>query len=1164
MRLRSLRLQGFKSFPDPTDIRFHRGVTAIVGPNGCGKSNISDAIRWVLGEQRPTQVRGARMEEVIFQGTATRRRLSRGAVTMVVSNEDGSLPVPWDEVEIGRVVYRDGGSEYSLNRSSCRLRDVVDLCRDTGLGANAYSMIEIRMIDDILSERPDERRRLFEEAAGVGKYKERRRAATRRLEDSETDLQRIEDVIGEVQTKVRSLARQKGKAQRHADLRDRRLALEVALARLELAGMEADLQQLQEALQRDREDDAGQAAARAASEAALESSRVQRIDAGRARGTCKAELDEVATELARRETEVAVAEERIANGSQRLERIAAERETLQRLEARKEREAAEQQELRDRTDTELAALATELDARSEAARKADDDRDAARQHLRELDDERRSLARRIARLEGDRDAAHRRMAEMEERIGRLLTEAEQGAGTLREIEEQGDLFVGHETAAAQAAAEAEAEVASLRTKLTGSREELAGAQEAERDADARVSSLTAEMDALDRIALSSEGLGALVEAVCDAFPTAVRGLLSDFVEASGRVARDLDGLLGPLASAIVVGTRAEAAVIARWYNADETRVAPLHILALDLPGADSEMPLPEGVGISGPEGRLAGLLLQGVVRAKEGEWIDGRGVIHLLPGAGSAGPLEQRARIRALETELKAARMQLETARRERTGLEAACTRLEAAREAATERLLAARDSVRAAAARTSSQKERRARLIEEQSDAERRLAGLRRALAEAGRGAAEAEAERNALAAHDKIRASDTEAGRRTLEVAEAAWERAREAASTTRLHAARLESRRDRAEEQLQEVATARREATEGLELLTTEESGIRVAMGEAARVREEGREALQDRFLLRDRLTERLAGENRRLEEAERAVAEAESGLRQLRAAERDSADRRHRLELHEVELRNRALRIGERMEAEWGRPVEALLKSVEPIEGNSEALQEELKERILPALERIGPVNMLAVEEHEEERARLDFLTGQRNDLVAARDDLRSAIRNINATASKRFRQTFEEAQGHFRSTFRRLFQGGQAELRLADPDDPLECPIEIHASPGGKRTRRIDQLSGGERALTALALLFGIYLVKPSPFCVLDEVDAPLDDTNIGRFIALLHSFKTETQFVVITHNPRTIAAADWIYGVTMEDPGISSIVGVQLDDPANAGSSSSSVAEAAS
>jgi chromosome segregation protein len=253
------------------------------------------------------------------------------------------------------------------------------------------------------------------------------------------------------------------------------------------------------------------------------------------------------------------------------------------------------------------------------------------------------------------------------------------------------------------------------------------------------------------------------------------------------------------------------------------------------------------------------------------------------------------------------------------------------------------------------------------------------------------------------------------------------------------------------------------------------------------------------------------------------------------------------LEEQELVGKIGRIQDRLEAEWGKPIEVLLAEAEPVEGDPEELHEELTE-IVQKLEKIGLVNMLAVEEHQEESARLEFLLEQREDLRGAREDLRSAIRQINETATQLFNDTFEKIQDNFKNTFMRLFEGGEARLWLEDEEEPLESAIEIHASPRGKKTQRIDLLSGGERALTALSLLFGIYLVKPSPFCVLDEVDAPLDESNIYRFVRLLQEFKEQTQFIVITHNARTIEAADWIYGVTMEEPGVSRIVGVKLED----------------
>ncbi len=364
MKLRSLKLHGFKSFADPTTIEFHDGITAVVGPNGCGKSNISDAIRWVLGEQRPKAIRGAKMEEAIFQGTVDRRPVNRGSVTLTVSNEDGALPVPFEEVEVGRQIFRDGGSEYSINRSPCRLRDVLDLCRDTGLGANAYSIIEGRMIDAILSDRAEERRGLFEEAAGIGKYKDRRKAATRRLERAEMDLQRLEDVIAEVQTKVRSLARQKGKAQRYLEYRQRRLDVEVAVVRHQLDTLRHRLGSVEKQLEGDLQTGEGKVAELGAAEAQYEAFRLKEVGAEKERAEVAGALEAVREQLVRWERDLAVADERAAYAERRLAQIDEERaQTLEQAETL-ERDEHVLTSDRDRVAEELEQL------RSVAAKRA--------------------------------------------------------------------------------------------------------------------------------------------------------------------------------------------------------------------------------------------------------------------------------------------------------------------------------------------------------------------------------------------------------------------------------------------------------------------------------------------------------------------------------------------------------------------------------------------------------------------------------------------------------------------------------------------------------------------------------------------------------------------------------------------------------------------------
>ncbi|MGD8602569.1 MAG: AAA family ATPase, partial [Gemmatimonadota bacterium] len=356
MKLRSLKVHGFKSFADATTIEFHDGITAVVGPNGCGKSNISDAIRWVLGEQRPSAIRGGKMEEAIFQGTTGRRPVNRGAVSLSVSNEDGALPVPFEEVELGRAVFRDGGSEYSINRSACRLRDLVDLCRDTGLGANAYAIIENRMIDAILSDRTDERRGLFEEAAGIGKYKDRRKAATRRLERAEMDLQRLEDVIGEVQTKVRSLARQKGKAERYTEYRQRRLDVEVAVVRHQLETLRARLATVEEGLEGDQHDAEGMVAELRTAETQFESLRIREVEAQKERSAAARSLEAIRDQLVKWERDLAVADERSAYAERRLAQIDRERSDARDQVGALEAQEKSLGEDRDRIDQELAGV----------------------------------------------------------------------------------------------------------------------------------------------------------------------------------------------------------------------------------------------------------------------------------------------------------------------------------------------------------------------------------------------------------------------------------------------------------------------------------------------------------------------------------------------------------------------------------------------------------------------------------------------------------------------------------------------------------------------------------------------------------------------------------------------------------------------------------------
>ncbi|MEJ2678360.1 MAG: AAA family ATPase [Gemmatimonadota bacterium] len=1116
MKLRRLTLHGFKSFADRTDLQFHEGITAIVGPNGCGKSNISDAIRWALGEQRPTAIRGSRMDEAIFQGTQARRGLNRAEVALVVSNDDRVLPLPQDEVEVRRTVFREAGSEYELNREPVRLRDILDVCRDTGLGTNAYAIIEQGMVDAILSERADERRLLFEEAAGIGRYKDRRKGAQRRLDAVEGDLARLEDVIAEVETKVRSLARQRRKAERFKDLRARRLALDVAVAAADLDGVTEMLTNAQAGLADVMRDEPSRRAELSTAEADLEARRLQAADVARQRNEAARALDGLTRRIAERDRELAVAQERRAHAQRRLQQIGTDREELRR------RIASLHEEI-ERLDVEGGERREGFEALAERVAEVRDRQHAMREELaaaRQAEEKARvredELARRIVQLGADAAGADARAAEAVERAERLELEEGDLASELTRLDEQGDLFAARTEELSARRDDARAELDALRDQLQALREEEQEAKRAFQEAEDRASLLAARLAALEALERDGQGFAPAVAAALDARDelSGLLGPLAEFLDLDGQRAAAVESALGALLQALVVEDADAAAGIDAWLQQDDARSGVLALLpkealprvqalleAIRFVGRASEEPV-----LIGRRERLAALRAE----AEEAQRLrDAR--------AAARGSLAERAgsterELRELESTAQAVELELR--------------RLEADE--------AARTDQRARAERT-------------RDELERRRSGLRAAGEQARAEAVSARQERDRLASELDARRQDREKAAVALRERQAAWETVRDEEAELRIAHAREEAGLAEMDRRRMGAAEAIEQAEGRIGSLDAEEEEHHRTLEELEGLRAEAEADLERLFEERDAASATLTQLDEQLAEAGSAAEALEKRARELRNAVESRGEERHRLELQVAEGEAVRRRVRERLEMEWGKSLEDLAAQVTPAEGEPESLRAEQQQVILD-LERLGPINMLAVEEYEEEKQRLEFLTGQRDDLVQARDDLQAAIRQINRTARQLFHETFEQVRQHFQQTFGTLFEGGECDLWLEDPEDPLESPVEVSASPRGKRTQRIHLLSGGERALTALALLFAIYLVKPSPFCVLDEVDAPLDEANIGRFLAMLKEFKKDTQFIVITHNPRTMESADWIYGVTMEEPGISTIVGVQMDE----------------
>lgn len=1153
MKLQSLQLHGFKSFADRTTLDFREGVTAIIGSNGSGKSNIADAIRWVLGEQRASVMRGSKMEEVIFQGTARRRPLNFAEVTLLFDNEAGRVPVPQTELEIARKVFREGGSEYSLNRTACRLRDIHNLLRDTGLGSNAYAVIEATMIDTLLSDRAEERRALFEEAAGIGKYKDSRKAATRRLDAAEADLTRLEDLISEVESKVRSLSRQRRKAERHRELRKRRLDLEVAIAQQEVASLERDIARGEGRRKELEETTRVSSGDRSTAEAIVEERRIEAAELGRQRTRESARLEAVRSELDRREREAMLADERRANAETRLQQIVAERGGLE------SRQASLAEEIEAAAAKRGEASQAVAEARSNAESKGRENQQIkqglaeARTGAESAASRARELAREIATAEGQRGGAERRrrdaLERQQEATERLAGLSEQLADLTDQTElwqSQADDVRERLDAAVAVAEKARESVESLRGREQRARDEARAAED-------RLSTLTSQVDAREALERSYEGFSPAVAAIManrGDFP-GVRGPLADYLEEQGSRTEGVESYLGSLLQALVIEDLATARELRRWFHEEWEEGGSLLMLPLDV------------VGEGDPSGNrwvdrlLAGLEIVdsdplesvhlGTPRiGPRGDLIDARGVIRLVEQGDAQGILGRRAALRELREQRAEALRQRDARLEEREKLRSALQEAEEDLVRADEARRTVEGELKVAELDAAAHRERRQRLQQEKATLEE---AVRSSETEATLAAEQLEQlEQRLVQLGQEIEhatVAEDEARGRLAEL-ERQWDAAREEEAELRVTLARAESELREVEQRVRSAEAARTAAEARAETILKEAEELRAGLENYASVKDRTAGEIQQYFQQRDEATGALALIDARLAEVDTELSELGERARVARRTEGEANEERHRIDLELAEARSKLERVRERLEVEWNKPWSALAAEAEPIEeGTLEEWRHELR-TATQDLEGLGLVNMLALEEHAEESRRLEFLEGQRADLVEARDNLVAAIREINKTAREVFESTFETVRTNFQRTFQSLFQGGECDIWLADPDDPLEADVEIQASPVGKKTQRIHLLSGGERTLTALALLFALYLVKPSPFCVLDEVDAPLDESNVGRFIQLLRDFKHETQFIVITHNPRTMEAADWVYGVTMEEAGVSSIVGVEL------------------
>ena len=1191
MRLRRLELFGFKSFADRAVLDFEHDFTGIVGPNGCGKSNVVDAIRWVLGEQRPTSMRSGEMVDVIFKGSVSRPAMAVAEATMVLDNREGTIDERGLEIAITRRVYGSGEGEYLIDGDRVRLKDVRDMLFGTGLGSRGYSVLEQGKIDAVLSANALDRRAIFEEAAGISRYRQRRKETESRLKRVEADLLRLDDIVRELERRERSLKIQAGRARRFIEARDAWRIDGLRLAQHQVHGLEERIEETTTALTA-CEEGAAELRERRASFDADVTTREREQDA------LAAEVERLASESSDLAGEVRALDER---RRQLLSRVDAwerdSEEERERAEGLRERLAARRRER-----VELLGVLGELEEEAaQANRRQRELTDALREkrsgHVRAREETKKQNERVLALLH-ERTSGRNRVQHLEGSLAPLDERTRRGEERRREADENAGAARQSQT---EAAAELErrrergdvldAERSELDGELTGHETRRGELEREHSELELECARFQSRVEALldwEREREKLEGgarvlLDAVEKQEGPALGGRISGLFADHLRTDVRHARALDAVLGLRAQALVVESREDARSIVAWLKSREE--GRLHLVLPEGFAHTTTVEVPEALlAAEGVDGRLldvahcddkftalARALLGDVVLVRdadralelvgeyprlrfatpEGDMIEAGGLVggHTETVQGAVGRRSfaaelERRREATLERRERTAR-ELEEVRGEVERLTGLRAELMARIEQESEARARARGAAEAAQARLADldrvaelARHECEGLAREQARLGEELTGARDALAAAERAFEE---ENSALGETDTLR--------RTLEadVEELARDEGR-----VRAQAAGVGERLGGARRRDQDLERTLREAREELERTerqsTEHAESARGGREESERLALESGEALERRGELEERLVELRVQERagrEGIEKLRRGGEELTGELEGLLAQESDRRLEKQRLELSHDEIRRRA-------EEDFSLEPHALLEqftldselaSEEAIGALAEAVGE-----LKAQMEKLGPVNLEAVHEVEEVSERLGFLQAQRRDLADARRTLAGTIEKLNLESRRLFTETFEEVRDQFRTIFRQLFGGGRADIRLEGDEDVLEAGIEITARPPGRETLPISLLSGGQRTLTALALLFAVFRSRPSPFCVLDEVDAALDDANIGRFLALLRYSLGETQFIVVTHNKGTMAASDVLYGVTMAVRGVSHVVSVELAD----------------
>ncbi len=1159
MRLSKIKLAGFKSFVDPTTIELPHNLVGIVGPNGCGKSNTIDAVRWVMGESSAKHLRGDSMADVIFSGSTARKPVSKASVELVFDNSDGSLGGQWakyNEISIKRQVTRDGQSQYYLNGTKCRRRDITDIFLGTGLGPRSYAIIEQGMISRLIEAKPEELRIYLEEAAGISKYKERRRETENRIRHTRENMDRLNDLREEIEKQLNHLQRQARTAEKFKEFKaeERRLRAELIALRLQALASEQEageraLAEAETAVQ------AVMARLRAL-EAQVEKDREAHVEANEAFNEVQGRFYGIGSDISRLEQSIQHAREM------------RQRQEQERGELQRQLESAERLSAEDRA--RLDALKAEIETLSPEHEEAVRLRDAAQEALAEAEAEmarwqaawedfnrRAAEPSQQAQVERTRMEAHeRQIAQIDERRRRLQEELNRLAGNADDAELE---------ALAARAAEAEARtgerqqhIEALLQRIEAQREEnrnLNRELDEQRSAQQRDRGRLASLEALQQAAMAESGDQAWLER--NGLLEAPRLAQQMSVEPGWETA--VETVLGPCLEAVQVeALEAVSEALARLEQGDLALVETRPASAGDAQdGLAGKIRAPEHARALVAGIRVAETLAEALamraslgpgesVVTRDGLWL-GPNWLRVQRGA------EAHAGVLAREQEIKQLRAAIEQRERD---IERLAARLEQGR-AALRALEQEREQVQAEVNRAHREladlngqlNSRRARLEQlaiRRKRIEEELAELGEQRQREEAGLAEATSRRNRA-----VTEMESLSGER--ERLNAQRESLREGLDTARRQA---NEQRDRAHQitlRMETMRTSRGSIEDNLRRVEEQIESLRRRMQELDAAMASEQDPVADMEQKLKALVERRVAVEKELGEARARVQALEEAMRghdqQRLVIERELEEARNRLEslrMAQSELKVRRENLLEQL-AETEMDLETLLAEM-PEEADIERWAKRLEE-VQARIHRLGPINLAAIDEFREQTRRMEYLDSQLADLTEALETLENAIHKIDRETRSRFKATFEQVNARIQEMFPRLFGGGQAHLEMTG-DDLLTTGVAIMARPPGKRLSTIHLMSGGEKALTAVAMVFAIFELNPAPFCMLDEVDAPLDEANVGRFCDLVREMSEQVQFIFITHNKTTMELADQLIGVTMREPGVSRLVSVDVEEAA--------------